>query len=735
MQAAEAENGTTREPSSANSGLKLGERVRIHSLEGRPELNETHGCVCKLPTEAADRHAVELESDGSRVLLREAKLQGPDEIKGYKPYNDESLLSALETNGYARFLHARAARGSLPAMALPDFIYQLAVAVEPAAAPKDVEPIVRWLQSGGSTDARSSKSPQRTLLMIFVTRGALQLVDMLLRRGADVNLRDSEGSSVIDLDLLAPPCPSSALARDPRAKFWFVHDWLLAAGLTSLEGPACSNGVAMVARMTGSLADEHRVMCLYRARTYPREHHWRQTDFLPASAAAEPSRLKKLGWTSFHLQKLLEENGHPALALSDRALELLSALLGGILDSLLVAASEHANEHNTDELSAGLCLLDNVRAGVRNVLVTEEGELLKHALTEGSQAVSTTRTTHGSEGGKVDVGKVDRFNSGLILPVTGIVRWMDSAASTCSWGVIDHVEPLAPIFFTAVIEYLANEFLELAGNCAHADGVPIVELHHLLHAIREDGELSVVYDRFPDIDGLVRRHLAFAKPAATQAAATQAAAAAAAAREASDGGGGGSGDSGDSGLLPDASVAPSSRLPPHVCNAAKHHGTLSVIHSWIVDGGGDMNARLASPPDGEDSILHAAASHGNEKAVELALEYGATIDMRNNDNDTALMHACSGGHERVVVILLSRGAGVDLVGNDGATSLHTSALHGHDRIVRLLLLRKATINVQDNDGDSELSMAARAFAARPQDARPSPPVSLCLPALRSPRLP
>ena len=89
--------------------------------------------------------------------------------------------------------------------------------------------------------------------------------------------------------------------------------------------------------------DEHRIMCLYRARSYPREQHWRQSDFLPASAVAAPSPLKKLGWSSFHLQKLLEENGHPDLALSDRALELLSALLHTILDGLLLAASDHAS--------------------------------------------------------------------------------------------------------------------------------------------------------------------------------------------------------------------------------------------------------------------------------------------------------------------------------------------------------------------------------------------------------
>jgi ankyrin repeat protein len=80
--------------------------------------------------------------------------------------------------------------------------------------------------------------------------------------------------------------------------------------------------------------------------------------------------------------------------------------------------------------------------------------------------------------------------------------------------------------------------------------------------------------------------------------------------------------------------------------------------------------------------LSRAAEKGNERIVELLLQYGAQPSLGDKDRQTPLSRA---GNKRIVELLLKNGAQPDLKDNDGQTPL-TRAFHAG--MLRLLSSRQ-----------------------------------------------
>ena len=87
----------------------------------------------------------------------------------------------------------------------------------------------------------------------------------------------------------------------------------------------------------------------------------------------------------------------------------------------------------------------------------------------------------GKTGGKATSKSV---KAGLQFPVARIGRYLKKG------GYATRVGAGAPVYLAAVLEYLAAEVLELAGNCAREQKRTRVVPRHIQLAIRHDDELS-----------------------------------------------------------------------------------------------------------------------------------------------------------------------------------------------------------------------------------------------------
>ncbi|XP_058494935.1 CARD- and ANK-domain containing inflammasome adapter protein [Solea solea] len=117
-----------------------------------------------------------------------------------------------------------------------------------------------------------------------------------------------------------------------------------------------------------------------------------------------------------------------------------------------------------------------------------------------------------------------------------------------------------------------------------------------------------------------------------------------------------------------------------------------------------------TPTDHEKkSALHLAAMAGNLKAVNSLLSRKAKGDAKDMDGSTALHHAASGGHASVVSALLRslNKKGIEERNAWRKTALHAAAEKGHDSVAVLLLEAGAKLNTTDHSKDTPLHCAAR----------------------------
>jgi ankyrin repeat domain-containing protein 17 len=115
----------------------------------------------------------------------------------------------------------------------------------------------------------------------------------------------------------------------------------------------------------------------------------------------------------------------------------------------------------------------------------------------------------------------------------------------------------------------------------------------------------------------------------------------------------------------------------------------------LLEGGADVNALPV--PSSKDTALTIAADKGHDKFVELLLEYGAQVDVRNKKGASPLWLACNGGHWEVVQHLINAGADPGAEDNRRVSCLVAAFRRGHVKVVKYLV-KKVTQFPNDTDG-------------------------------------
>ena len=128
------------------------------------------------------------------------------------------------------------------------------------------------------------------------------------------------------------------------------------------------------------------------------------------------------------------------------------------------------------------------------------------------------------------------------------------------------------------------------------------------------------------------------------------------------------------------------------------------IASALIAAGADVHAGQTAEFLWTPLLL--AASKGRASIADMLIAEGATLDVRDRDNNTPLHLSAVGGHSAFVSLLLAKTASVGVKNDDGDTPLHLAAANGRAAAVAALLAGGADVNLKNDDGDTPLHLAA-----------------------------
>ena len=143
--------------------------------------------------------------------------------------------------------------------------------------------------------------------------------------------------------------------------------------------------------------------------------------------------------------------------------------------------------------------------------------------------------------------------------------------------------------------------------------------------------------------------------------------------------------------------------------AGRHFQTAELLrHS-----GADPNVQWCI----RNTPLHAAACYGDVEMVQVLLNLGADVNIRNDRSRSPLNHISRGPSGSVKIpnyprsianvarLLIDRGADINDKDDKGQTPLHTMTDKGRIEVIRVLLERGADVGVEDKQGKTPFSLA------------------------------
>ncbi|WP_338405958.1 ankyrin repeat domain-containing protein [Wolbachia endosymbiont (group A) of Longitarsus flavicornis] len=122
-----------------------------------------------------------------------------------------------------------------------------------------------------------------------------------------------------------------------------------------------------------------------------------------------------------------------------------------------------------------------------------------------------------------------------------------------------------------------------------------------------------------------------------------------------------------------------------------------------------QGASLEAKDNSDNTPLHNACNNGHVKVVEYLVEEGASLKVKNKDGETPLHVAAQ--HDstlEVIEFILNRDlSGINDITNNGRTPLHLAIQGNKPSTVKLLLNKGANINAKDKDGKTPLDLAVQ----------------------------
>lgn len=171
------------------------------------------------------------------------------------------------------------------------------------------------------------------------------------------------------------------------------------------------------------------------------------------------------------LKQVHPDTGFTKIAITqiNKILSILAEEFARVAQSAVTRANKHT------------CTSRDVQYAARTIL---PGEVAKHAVSEGTKAVTKYNNANG-------FNKSRSARAGLQFPVALAEKYLRSkGASTIRIGAG------APVYLAAILEYLCAEVLELAGNCARDNKRVNIAIRHVYLAVAQDEELNILFEHF-----------------------------------------------------------------------------------------------------------------------------------------------------------------------------------------------------------------------------------------------
>lgn len=201
---------------------------------------------------------------------------------------------------------------------------------------------------------------------------------------------------------------------------------------------------------------------------------------------------------SIYVYKVLKQV-HTDLGVSSKAMLIMNSLVHDVYERIYSEATKLVKYNRKATITSR-----DIQTAVKLVL---PGELAKHAVSEGTKAVTkftASKKPPGNQGGtkKGATKSVSRSaRAGLQFPVGRVQRHMKKN------GAVRRVAAGSAIYLAAVMEYIAAEVLELAGNAAKDLKKKRINPRHMLLAVRGDEELDTMIGRTTIAQGGVVPHI------------------------------------------------------------------------------------------------------------------------------------------------------------------------------------------------------------------------------------